>query len=77
MAGERGSYDVVVDGGALARLGELLDERSIARPLLAVTDTTVAPLHGRRTAAALGMPPPVELPDGEVFKRWQQVEGLL
>lgn len=77
MAGERGSYDVVVDGGALARFGELLDERSIARPLLAVTDTTVAPLHGRRTAAALGMPPPVELPDGEVFKRWQQVEGLL
>jgi 3-dehydroquinate synthase len=77
VAGERGSYDVVVDGGALARLGELLDARSIARPLLAVTDTTVAPLHGRRTAAALGMPPPVELPDGEVFKRWQQVEGLL
>jgi 3-dehydroquinate synthase len=77
VAGERGSYEVVVDGGALGRLGELLDARSIARPRLAVTDTTVAPLHGRRTAAALGMPPPVELPDGEVFKRWQQVEGLL
>lgn len=77
MTGERGRYDVVVEGGALARLGELLDARSIARPRLAVTDTTVAPLHGRRAAASLGIPPPVELPDGEVFKRWQQVEGLL
>jgi 3-dehydroquinate synthase len=77
VAGERGSYDVVVDGGALGRLGALLDAHSIARPRLAVTDTTVAPLHGRHAAAALGMPPPVELPDGEVFKRWQQVEGLL
>lgn len=77
VSGERGSYDVVVDGGALGRLGELLDARSIARPRLAVTDTTVAPLHGRRAASALGMPPPVELPDGEVFKRWQQVEDLL
>ena len=77
VAGERGSYDVVVDGGALGRLGELLDARSIARPQLAVTDATVAPLHGRRAAAALGIPPPVELPDGEAFKCWQQVEGLL
>ena len=77
VAGERGSYDVVVAGGALARLGELLDERSMARPRLAVTNTTVAPLHGRRAAASLGAPPPFELPDGEAFKRWQEVESLL
>jgi hypothetical protein len=30
VAGERGSYDVVVAGGALARLGELLDQRVCA-----------------------------------------------
>jgi 3-dehydroquinate synthase len=77
VAGERGRYDVVVAGGALTRLGDLLDERSIARPRLAVTNTRVAPLHGRRAATALGIPPPVELPDGEAFKRWQEVEGLL
>jgi len=77
VAGERGSYDVVVDDGALGRLGELIDARSISRPQLAVTDTTVAPLHGRRAAAALGIPPPAELPDGEAFKHWQQVESLL
>lgn len=77
VAAERGGYDVVIDGGALSRLGDLLDERGLARPSGAVTNITVAPLHGRRAAEAAGAPEPFELPDGEAYKRWPTVESIL
>lgn len=59
------------------RLGEVLDREVVARPAAVVTNTTVAPLHGRRAAAAVGAGPPVELPDGERFKSWSEVERLI
>jgi 3-dehydroquinate synthase len=77
VAAERGAYDVVVCRGVVERIGELLDERGIGRPKAAVTNTTVAPLHGRRAAAAAGAGPPLELPDGEPFKRWPAVEEVV
>jgi len=77
VAGERGGYEVVIDRGAVGRLGALLDEREIARPRAAVTNTTVAPLHGRRAAEAAGAPAPFELPDGEAHKRWPAVESVV
>ena len=77
IAGERGPTEVLVKCGCLARLGDDLDERGVQRPSLAVTNSTVAPLHGRRAAEAAGAPPPHELPDGETFKRWDQVASLV
>jgi len=35
----------------------------------------VGPLYGRRAAQDLGLEAPLELPDGEVNKRWAQVEA--
>lgn len=77
ISGERGPTDVVVKCGCLARLGDELDERGVQRPSLAVTNSTVAPLHGRHASKAAGAPPPHELPDGEVFKRWDQVATVV
>jgi 3-dehydroquinate synthase len=69
-------HEVVFAAGATARLGELLDELGIERPRSVVTNTTVAPLHGGRAASAVGAPPPIELPDGEAYKRWLEVERI-
>jgi 3-dehydroquinate synthase len=69
-------HEIVVECGGVERLGKLLDECGIDRPRSVVTNSTVAPLHGARAAAALDAPPPLALPDGEAFKRWQEVEGL-
>jgi 3-dehydroquinate synthase len=76
VASDRGPYDLVVEHGALDRLAELCSARGVPRPAALVTDTTVGPLHARRTAAASGCPPPFELPDGEVHKRWPAVERV-
>ena len=58
-------HDVVVERGALERLGELLDELQMERPASVVTNTTVAPLHGARASSSAGAAVPLELPDGE------------
>gem|GEM_PF-720759 len=77
VASERGPYQVVVGHGLLHRLGEVLDEAELPRPASLVTNSTVGPLHGRRTADALGLPPPFELPDGEHFKTLEQAEAVV
>ncbi len=77
ITGERGPSEVLVGCGVLSRLGDELDQREVQRPSLAVTNTTVAPLHGRRAAETTGAPPPHELPDGETYKRWDQVAALV
>jgi len=69
-------HDVVIDRGCVGRLGALLDELGIDRPRSVVTNTTVAGLHGGRAATAVGGGPAVELPDGEAYKRWLEVEQL-
>ena len=76
VASARGAYDVVVERGALDRLGSLCAARGIPTPAATVTDTTVGPLHARRAAAAMACPAPLELPDGEVHKRWHAVERV-
>ena len=76
ITGERGTSEVVIDSGCLERLGGLFDDRGVDRPSETVTNATVAPLHGRRAAAAAAAPPPIELPDGEAYKRWPQVAEL-
>jgi 3-dehydroquinate synthase len=70
------AHEIVVDRGCLARLGKLLEELGVDRPRSVVTNTTVGPLHGVRTAEALGAPAPIELPDGEAYKRWGEVASL-
>ena len=77
ISGERGPTDVVVECGCLARLGDGLDQRGVQRPSLAVTNSTVAPLHGRFATETVGAPPPYVLPDGEIYKRWDQVAVLV
>jgi len=69
-------HEVVVERGALERLGELLAALGIDRPASVVTNTTVAPLHGQRASSSVGATAALELPDGEAHKRWTEVEGL-
>jgi 3-dehydroquinate synthase len=59
----------------LGRLDALIDELGVARPAAMVTNSLVGPLYGRQVAESLGLDPPLELPDGEVYKRWPQVES--
>jgi 3-dehydroquinate synthase len=77
IPGERGTSEVVIGCGQLERLPELVAERGLDRPSAVVTNTTVAPLYGSDAALAVGTPPPFELPDGEAFKRWEQVEAIV
>jgi 3-dehydroquinate synthase len=70
------AHEIVIERGCTERLGAVLDELGVDRPASVVTNTTVAPLHGIRAAEGLGAPPPIELPDGEAFKRWGEVASL-
>jgi 3-dehydroquinate synthase len=70
------AHEIVIDRGCAARLGSLLDELELDRPSSVVTNATVGPLHGHRAAEGLGAPPPIELPDGEAYKRWGEVASL-
>jgi 3-dehydroquinate synthetase len=70
------AHEIVVDRGCLARLGKLLDELGVDRPRSVVTNTTVGPLHGGRAAESVAASPPIELPDGEAYKRWGEVASL-
>ena len=60
----------------MSRLGEILDLEGIARPRSVVSDTTVGPIWGQPAARSVKAPL-LELPDGEVHKRWSSVEDLL
>jgi 3-dehydroquinate synthase len=71
----RGPYRVLVGQGLIGRLGDLVDELDVARPAAMVSNSVVGPLYGRQAAGSLGLDPPLELPDGEVYKRWAQVEA--
>ena len=73
---ERGAYNVVAEAGAVSRLAELVEEEGLNKPRTVVSDTTVGPLWGRPAAASLDTPL-IELADGEEYKRWPTVEGLL
>jgi len=70
------AHEIVVDRGCLMRLGALLDDLGVDRPRSVVTNTTVGPLHAVRAAESVAAPAPIELPDGEVYKRWGEVASL-
>jgi len=75
IASAHGDYAVIIGEGLLARIVDVLREEGLAAPQALVTDTTVAPLHGHRTASALGLEA-FELAEGEVNKSWDAVESI-
>ena len=75
VSSARGGYDVVVEPGALGRLGVLCSERSLGAAAAVVTNTTVGPLWALEVARALRAPVD-ELPDGERHKEWPAVQAL-
>jgi 3-dehydroquinate synthase len=76
VTGERGTYDVLVGRGLLGRLGTLIEECGVVGRAALVANTTVGPLYARAAAEDAGWNEPVELPDGEEFKRWEQAERV-
>jgi 3-dehydroquinate synthase len=76
VASERGDYAVVVGRRLLPRLATILADEQLPTPAAVVSNSVVGPLHARAVAQALGCGPALELPDGERFKRWPQVEAV-
>ncbi len=78
--GER-SYDIVVGNGLIDRAGAYLAPLSGPRPLLVVTDETVAALHLGRLEASLDAAGLAShrfvLPEGEASKSFDQLQRLL
>ncbi len=78
--GER-SYDIVVGDGLIDRAGAHLAPLAGPRPLLVVTDETVASLHLGRLEASLDAAGLAchrfVLPDGEASKSFAQLQDLL
>jgi 3-dehydroquinate synthase len=76
-----GSYDVLVERGAIARLGEHVRRVSAARLCALVTDANVDTLLGTAAEAALHAagfePVTVSIPAGETSKSWTTAGGLL
>ncbi len=76
VASERGEYAVVVGQDLLGRIDEIIADEGLPRPSTVVSNTTVGPLYGRSLASKLGAGRPLELGDGEEYKRWDQVEKV-
>ncbi len=72
----RGACRVAVGTGLLGRPGTVREAAAGSR-ILTVSDTTVAPLHARAAAQALGVGPVLALPAGERHKTWEQVARIL
>ena len=70
----QGAYDVLLQAGALARAGALLD---LQRRVLIVTDSGVPARYARALADQCQTPLCVTLPGGEDCKRLAVVEDLL
>ncbi|MDB5393882.1 MAG: 3-dehydroquinate synthase [Rhodospirillales bacterium] len=67
------SYDIVIGSGVLAQAGALIKEIIGTRPLILVSDETVAPIYRPKLEAALAAagiaaPPAVLVPAGEESK---------
>ena len=62
-------YDVLVERGLLARLGDLVARHAPAHRIVVVTDTAVAALHLPHALASFATPPLVlTIPPGEHYK---------
>jgi shikimate kinase len=74
------SYDVYVDPGGLANIGDAVYRRKITGPMEIVSDSNVAALYAKKTQSALksyvhriGL---IEIPAGEVRKKIEVAEFL-
>ncbi len=76
-----GSYDVLVEGGAARRAGELARALYAGGGLACIADARVAELHGETVLESLrdaGLRPTVlTIPPGERSKRWSMAQKLL
>lgn len=75
ISSAHGDYPVLVGSGLLKGIVEILERENLAAPRSLVTDATVAPLFGHRTASALDLEA-LELPGGETNKNWNAVETV-
>lgn len=75
VSSSRGPYAVLVEVGAAADLVAACRASGLVAPAAVVTDSNVGPLWLDRIAPGTGESR-LELPAGEVFKRWPQVETL-
>ena len=78
--GER-SYDIVVDAGALGRLGELVKPVLPSPRVVIITDSDVAPLYLEKVQSSLQAagihPDALVIPAGEASKSFSQFSKLL
>ncbi|MBN1966225.1 MAG: 3-dehydroquinate synthase [Anaerolineae bacterium] len=63
-----GSYDIIIEPGALARMADILAERGLSGRTIVGTNTTLSPLYGRDLSERLENAVTVTLPDGEQYK---------
>lgn len=68
--------EVHVGRGLLASVPEFSTKAGLDSPRTVVSNTTVAPLYGNQVATAFSAGDCHELPDGEEYKKWPQVEAL-
>ncbi len=71
-----GTSRILVGRHLLADVPRLIDDVSLPRPRSVISNTTVGPLWGQEVARTLDVERCTELPDGEEYKIWPQVEGL-
>jgi len=71
-----GAYAVLLGPGLSDRLGQVLDEHSIGRRRLVVTNPVVWRHHGERIAGALPGADVIQVPDGERHKHLASVSRI-
>ena len=70
------TYNIVIEPGLLARLGENADQYGLTKRTAIVTNTTVAPLYGETLQRLLPDAALVTIPDGEQYKTLETVRQL-
>lgn len=80
LRGMGAGYDVIVQEGALDRLGEMLKSRNLGERFLVVSDRNVAPLYGRQVQMSLQsagyQTSQLTIPAGEAYKNLETVDSL-
>jgi len=71
-----GPSRVLVGRHLLANVPRLIEDCTLPQTRAVVSNTTVGPLYGREVARRLDLKRCTEMPDGEEYKVWPQVEGL-
>jgi 3-dehydroquinate synthase len=80
LANMEPGYDVIVQEGILAQIGNLLNQRALGRSILLVSDTNTSPLFGERVLNSLQTAgyktSQVVIPAGEINKNLETVAAL-